>query len=272
MSAPTPNRREFLAALGAAGAIAWTTGCKGNTKVDKDPVYQGALPTMEDVDGSLSSLVTGDRVRVVYKPDGAIRGAAEPLVTLVEFSDFQCPFCGAFAQTLEEFLLAYPEDLRLVFMQFPLPMHPNAEGAAKAAIAAQNQGHFWAMHDRMFAQRTKLGRDQLVEMAGDLGLDAKQFEADLDAEATAERLLWEQSIGRRLGVRGTPSFFVNGLSRSGAMDPDALRTMIEDERTVARKLIDAGAERRAVYAHINRAASVAGARPQTGEPAAPSPG
>ena len=263
------NRRRFMSALGAAAL----TGCKGGTaKLDKDPVYQGTRPTMEDVDDSLSALVTGDRVRVVYKPQGAIRGAAEPLVTIVEFSDFQCPFCGAFAQTLEEFLLAYPDDVRLVFMQFPLPMHPNAKGAAKGAIAAQSQNYFWSMHDQMFANRTKLGPEQLVEMAGDLGLDAQRFAADLDASATQERLEWEMAIGRRLGVRGTPSFFVNGRRRSGAMDPAALRSMIEEERTLARKLMDGGAERRAVYAHINRAAKVAGARPTTGEPSPASPG
>lgn len=255
----------------SAASVAAVVGCQSKAgKVEEDPSYAASLPTMEDVDDSMKSLVTGERVRVVYKPDGAIRGAAEPLVTLVEFSDFQCPFCGSFAQTLEEFLLAYPNDLRLVFMQYPLPMHPNAKLAAKAAIAAQKQRHFWSMHDKMFANRTKLGREDLVGMAGTLGLDAEQFSADLDSEATQERLTWEMAIGNRLGVRGTPSFFVNGRSRSGVVEPDALRTLIEEERTLAQALIEAGAERRAVYAHINRAAAVAGAPPR--EPSAPRPG
>lgn len=247
---------------GVALAIALVTGlvgCKG-TKSEDDPKYAAALPTMEDVDDQHAALVKAgtDRVRVPYKPDDAIRGAKEPLVTIVEFSDFQCPFCGQFAQTLHELERSYPEDVRLIFKQFPLPMHPNAALAAQAAIAAGGQGKFWAMHDHMFKNRAALSREDLLGHAKDLGLDVAAFEAALDDPATARRLELEQGLGRQLGVRGTPAFFVNGRKFGGAMDPAELSKLIEEERAFAQTIVDAGAERKSVYAHLMRAARVPG--------------
>jgi protein-disulfide isomerase len=238
-------------------ALVLTAAC--GTKPEKDPTYVGPLVTMEDVDDGLADRVTGDRVRVDYTADDPIKGAAEPLVTIVEWSDFQCPFCGTLAQTLDELVKAYPDDVRLVFRQFPLAMHPDAELGARATLAAQRQGHFWAMHDRLFAHRTKMKRDDLLGHAKAIGLDVARFESDLDDPEIAKRLERDMAIGRRLGVRGTPAFFVNGLRFSGAMDPKKLEEIIEGEREHARALIEAGAQRREVYARIMRASRVAGA-------------
>ena len=232
--------------------------CKADAK--PDPVYDGPFITMEDVDDSYAELVAKGpaRVRVPYKKEDAYRGAAQPLVTIVEFSDFQCPFCGKFADTLAELERNYPEDVRIVFKQFPLPMHPDAKLAAKATIAAQPQGKFWAMHDRLFKNRTQLKREQLVDHAKALGLDTAAFETALDADETQRRLDLEKLLGRQLGVRGTPSFFINGRFKSGAMDPAALGQIIDEERAFAKSLIEAGAKREAVYAHLMRAAAVPG--------------
>jgi protein-disulfide isomerase len=245
------NVRILLLALSLAA-------CKGDST--PDPTYDGPFLTMEDVDDSYADLVgKGEpRVRVPYKEDDAYRGAAQPLVTIVEFSDFQCPFCGKFAETLAELERNYPDDVRVVFKQFPLPMHPDAELASMATIAAQQQGKFWAMHDRLFRNRTQLKRDQLIDHATAVGLDAAPFETALDAEETKRRLDLEMMLGRQLGVRGTPSFFVNGRFQSGAMDPAALGQIIDEERAFAKTLIDAGARREAVYAHLMRAALVPG--------------
>jgi protein-disulfide isomerase len=242
--------------------------CKGD--VAPDPVYEGPLVTMEDVDDRFAEQVAAGpaRVRVPYKQDDAYRGAAEPLVTIVEFSDFQCPFCGQFADTLHELERSYPEDVRVVFKQFPLPMHPDAPLAAMAAIAAQQQGKFWAMHDIMFKNRTALKRDALLGHAKKIGLDVAAFEAALDDPETKHRLELEQMLGRQLGVRGTPSFFINGRFHSGALDPAALGEIVEEERAFAKTLIEAGAERPAVYAHMMRAAAVPGAADAPKEPAA----
>ena len=245
----------------ALGAMLVFGGCNKKS-AGPDPTYDKPLAHMNDVDDAHAELARGDgdRVRATYKLTDGIRGAAEPLVTIVEYSDFQCPFCGTFAQTLHELEAVYPDDLRVVFHQYPMPMHPQAPLAAKAAIAAQAQGRFWAMHDHMFAHRSSLSRDQLVEAAGSLGLDTAQFETDLDSDETEARLKLEKTLGRRLGVRGTPSFFINGRSLSGAMDAQALGAIIDEERAFAKTLMDAGVPRNEVYARIMRAAKVAGAR------------
>ncbi|MCR9163429.1 MAG: DsbA family protein [Nannocystaceae bacterium] len=253
-------KTRLLTSLALASALL-LTACKKQGS-DPDPTYDKALPTMEDVDDAHQELARGDgdRVRATYKSTDAIRGAAEPLVTIVEYSDFQCPFCGTFANTVHELEKVYPDDLRVVFHQYPMPMHPQAPLAAKAAIAAQQQGKFWAMHDWMFANRSSLSRADLLAAAGDLGLDTAKFEADLDSEETQARLEFETTLGRRLGVRGTPSFFVNGKRYSGAMDAEALGKIIDEERAFAKTLIDAGVPRTEVFARIMRAAKVAGAR------------
>jgi protein-disulfide isomerase len=252
-----PRHPWMSAGLVAAVLIA---ACGG--KPGKDPAPITDLVTMEEVDDSLADRVQGDRVRVEYSVNDPMKGAAEPLVTIVEWSDFQCPFCGTLANTLDELVAAYPEDVRLVFRQFPLPMHPDAELGARATFAAQQQGHFWAMHDRLFANRTKMKRDDLVAHAKALGLDIPKFEADLDDPELVARLERDKGIGRQLGVRGTPAFFINGLQFSGAMDAKQLEEIIESERAHARALIEAGSQRREVYARIMRAARPAGAPPQ----------
>jgi len=213
-----------------------------------------------DVDDRFKAYVieSGRRKRVEYTTSDAIKGAKEPLVTIVEFSDFQCPYCSAFANTLEELLIAYPKDVRLVFMQFPMPMHRMAKDAAKAAVAAQEQDLFWVMHDHLFANRNGLAPEAVIEQAKALGLDAGKFKADLESEATAKRVAREHELGQALGVRGTPAFFLNGLPFSGAVDPEKLAKFIELEREHALGLVKAGVPRREVYAHIMRASQPVG--------------
>lgn len=236
--------------LGAALAL---LGCRATEPAAADPQL-ASLPGPDDVDGSLSRMVTGERWPAVVSAEAPAKGAAQPLVTIVEYSDFECPFCGSFSATLDELVAAYPDDVRVVFQQFPLQMHPGAEPAARASIAAQAQGRFWAMHDRLFAERHANGKERLVEIAGELGLDEKKFEADLEAEATAQRVRDEQEKGRGIGVRSTPNFFINGRRIEGALKPDALRQLVELERQQAQQLVDAGAKREEVYGRYMRAA------------------
>lgn len=246
-------------------SVLLAVGCKSETH--PDPVLP-ALPGVEDVDDAFVDRVVdaGSRQRVLFEPSAAMKGAAEPLVTIVEYSDFQCPFCGRFAATLDELIDAYPNDVRLVFMQFPLPMHRNARGAAQAAVAAHAQQRFWAMHDRLFEYSANLSEAALIEHAKAVGLDVPAFTAAMASEETADRLLLEKTVGARLGVRGTPAFFVNGLSYSGAMDPVALQELVERERGHAQKLVEAGVPRPEVYARIMRAARPAGAPTPSAQP------
>jgi len=244
MSARTKLFGSLLLALAA---------CRAIEPAEADPKLD-PLPGPEAVDGTLTRMVMGERFAATVSSEAPSKGAAQPLVTIVEYSDFECPFCGAFASTLDELVAAYPEDVRVVFQQFPLSMHPGAEPAARAAIAAQAQGRFWAMHDRLFAERHAGGSERLVELAMELGLDPDRFRADLEAGATAERVKAEQQKGREIGVRSTPNFFINGRLVEGALKPDALRQLVDLERAQAQQLVDAGSKRGDVYARYMRAA------------------
>jgi protein-disulfide isomerase len=239
--------------LGLAVALL-LAGCRGESKPDPQ---LPALPGVDAIDDSLSAVVREDgqtRVAVPLVPGDAGKGAAEPLVTIVEWSDFQCPHCSSYAQMLDEVAASYPDDVRVVFRQYPLPMHPDAELGARAAVAAAAQGRFWAMHDRLFANRSAMGRDEVVAHARALGLDVAAFEAALDDPATAAKVQADKRAGAELGIRGTPSGFVNGIAFSGAPKPEALTEMIERERALGRRLIEAGSTRAQVYARIVKAA------------------
>lgn len=223
-----------------------------------------ALSTPADVDDAQGALVTGERVAVPIEPDDPSKGAAEPLVVIVEYSDFQCPHCGRFAAALDELLAAYPDDVRIVFKQFPLPMHPDAELGARATLAARAQGKFWAMHDRLFANRTSMSRDDVVAHAKAIGLDTAAFETALDDGSTGARVAADKRAGMVVGVRGTPSFFVNGRAYSGALEPAALAAVVEEERALGQRLIEAGSTRAHVHGRIMRAAAASPPSPPSG--------
>ncbi len=158
-----------------------------------------------------------------------VRGPADAGVTLVEFSDFQCPYCAVAVRKLEALLAAYPGKIKLVFKQFPLDTHSQAALAAAAAIAAHQQAKFWPMHDALFAHRRELSRDTILALARAGGLDMKRFEADLDSSDTKRKIGRDVEDGDRAGVEGTPTLFINGQKYNGALDLPAIRTVIEDE-------------------------------------------
>lgn len=234
----------------ALAALLSTPACKGSTSSQADPSYDVELPGAADVDDSLSAKIPGDRVPATYGQGDPIKGAKAPLVTIVEFSDFQCPFCGQTASVLEEVAAAYPDDVRLVFKHFPLKMHPDAAEGAKAAVAAQRQGRFWAMHDRLFADRTAMKEGDLKAHAEALGLDADKFAADLADPEVAAKVEADQAQGRALGVKGTPTLFVNGVRIGGAPKPDVLRELVDAERQLADMLQAEGSKREEIYARI----------------------
>lgn len=154
------------------------------------------------------------------------RGLDSARVTIVEFSDFQCPFCARAAQ--EEVTLAkwFPSDVRFIYKQFPLDQHSEAEFGAEASLAAQAQGRFWEMHDRMYGGFPDLSRRTVLRYADDIGLDMGQFTADLDSHRFRARVLDEEQQGERIGVGGTPTFFINGKRYNGAFSVAALAPVI----------------------------------------------
>ncbi len=158
-----------------------------------------------------------------------VMGAANARITLVEFSDFQCPYCSKAVAQINATLKAYPNDLKLIFKQYPLDSHPQASISAAASLAAHAQGKFWPMHDVMFANRQKLSRQSILGWAKDIGLDMKRFTADLDSEAIRKAVLRDQADGDKAGVEGTPTVFLNGQKYNGDLAPDAIKSVIDGE-------------------------------------------
>lgn len=159
--------------------------------------------------------------------DAAVRGSAMAPITLVEFSDFECPSCGAAHPLVESALERFPEQLRFVMMNYPLPGHAHAGEAARASIAAGRQGRFWEMHDWLFEHQRSLGRAEILRFAAELGLDEGQFVADLESDVVREQVDGQKRLGRRLGVEGTPTFFVNG--RKYLDSPRMLSDYLQEE-------------------------------------------
>lgn len=256
-----PAARRLVAALLPLSLVA--TACIGERRPQAQSEAQAApaAPKLvlapEEVDDRLSAMVEGDRAQVLYTETEPLTGAELPLVTIVEFSDFQCPFCGRLAETLEEIAQAHPEDVRLVFKQFPLPMHKDAEPGARAALAAQQQGRFWEMHDKLFENPRTMSESDLHRYASEIGLDLEKFKADLAAPATAEKVEQDLEQGRKLAVRSTPTFFVNGRLVTGAKPAAEIEAIVAEEIALAQKLIEAGSERGEVYARIMKAAKPA---------------
>jgi protein-disulfide isomerase len=155
------------------------------------------------------------------------RGPATAPITIVEFSDFECSYCAEASHWVDAVLDAYPETVRLVFKQAPLPFHGSAFLAAEASLAAHAQGKFWPMHDALFAAGGALGRQELIRRGGEVGLEAGLFTKALDEhryQARVEQLIKE---GDRAGIEGTPTFFLNGRRYNGARTLAAVQPVID---------------------------------------------
>lgn len=158
------------------------------------------------------------------------RGKAKAPVTIVEFSDFQCPYCKEFSATLERVMKEFSAEVRLVFRQLPLvDIHPLAEKAAEASLCAQEQGKFWALHDLMFKDQQGLKAEDLKAKALGLGLDADVFNSCLDSGKQTQRVKDDMREGARLGAGGTPAIFVNGRFFSGARPFEEIALIINEE-------------------------------------------
>ena len=158
-----------------------------------------------------------------------VRGPADAPVTIVEFSDFQCPFCTRVHPTLLRILEAYPDTVRLVFKHYPLSFHRDAPLAHRASLAADRQGRFWEMHDKIFTNSRDLSRRTLIQHAKDLDLDVAQFTRDLDSKEVIALLDRDMAEGERLGITGTPTFVINGRVMSGAQPYENFKVLIERE-------------------------------------------
>jgi protein-disulfide isomerase len=159
--------------------------------------------------------------------DAPVRGSRNAAVTIVEFADYQCPYCQQMHPELKVLQEELAGKVALVFKDFPLDMHVNAEKAAEAARCAGEQGKYWDFHDILFHNSERLEVPQLKQYARDIKLNQANFDTCLDSGKEAAAIQKDLAQGRQLGVRGTPSFFFNGRMLSGSMDYYTLRGIVE---------------------------------------------
>jgi predicted DsbA family dithiol-disulfide isomerase len=159
-----------------------------------------------------------------------VQGAANAKVTLVEYSDFQCPFCSRHLPSVKQALKDFPNDVRLVYRHYPLSFHPEAQKAAEASECAAKLGGndaFWKMHDELFTNQATLSRSLYTELAKKLGLNTGNFDKCLDGGEMATRVNTDLTEGTTAGVEGTPATFVNGMLVSGAVPYSELKAAIQ---------------------------------------------
>jgi protein-disulfide isomerase len=166
------------------------------------------------------------QVRVAGSPS---RGPENARITMVEFSDFECPYCSLAAKQVNAIMAAYPKDLKVIYKQYPLSMHPNAPLAAAASLAANEQGKFWPMHDLLFANYRKLRRENILAWAQEIGLDMTRFQADLDSPKYKAVVQKDLADGEGLGIYGTPAFFINGKRYNGPFEIELLKPILDAE-------------------------------------------
>jgi len=172
--------------------------------------------------------VLDDPVKISIVGDPA-RGPAGARVTLVEFSDFQCPYCSTAVTEAKELMRQFPNDVRLVFKQFPLDQHAQAEFGAEAALAAHAQGKFWEMHDLLYAGYPNLERATVLGYARKIGLDMKRFTAEVDSHKYKAEIEGEEQQGEEVGVAGTPTFFINGKKYNETFKAESVAPLIRNE-------------------------------------------
>jgi protein-disulfide isomerase len=226
--------KEFFDRLKAAGRI------PPDTKIEqiKDQLVQAMVNQQRrtSVQKVIDELRTAANLQIDLPPPrvevaatGPARGPGDAKVTIVEFSDFQCPYCGAAFGTVEQLMTQYAGKVKLVFRQFPLPIHPQAEKAAEASLCAADQGKFWEFHDLLFKNQKKLDASDLKTYAASAGLDGAKFSQCLDSGDKKKQVDADLEAGQAAGVNGTPAFFINGVFLNGAMPIEEFKKIIDPE-------------------------------------------
>jgi protein-disulfide isomerase len=185
----------------------------------------------------VQQLVAAAEVEVLLEPprfevaaEGPSLGPEDAPITIIEFSDFQCPYCERASEVVKEVRERYPESVRVVYMHFPLEsIHPQARGAAEASLCAADQDRFWDYHDKLFENRKALSKDDLLRYATELELDVERFGQCVADRTHQDRVDQDMETGTELGVTGTPAFFVNGIMLSGAKPVESFSALIDAE-------------------------------------------
>ena len=201
----------------------------------RQTAFQAMVAELRKAGPAVSVILDAPRYTVSVAADDPVLGSASAPVTLIEFSDFQCPFCARVMPTLKRVKETYGDRVRIVWKDFPLTsIHPQAFKAAEAGQCAREQGKFWELHDRLFANQQALQPEALKEHAAAVGLDLAKFNACFDASKYGERVQQQMTAGNQLGVQSTPSIFINGRMVSGAQPYEVFTAIIDEELARAR--------------------------------------
>jgi protein-disulfide isomerase len=172
--------------------------------------------------------------QVIAKADRPSKGPETAPVEMIEFSDFQCPFCESAFPTVNQVLSTYGDRIHFIYRHFPLSIHPRARPAAEAAQCAAEQGKFWQFHDRLFGDQSRLGDEDFKQDAAQLGLDTSQFNACFDSRKYRAEIDKDILAGTEAGVSGTPAFYINGRMLSGAQPFAQFKRVIDEELALKR--------------------------------------
>ena len=236
-------KKEVDAALARANKVASEKNLSG------EDLYRELVKTAPKPAPEPEEAAPAGRV-LVDVGNAPVLGDVNAPVTIVEFTDFECPFCSRGNTTLHQLLDANPGKARVIFKHYPLPFHKNAKLAHQAAEAAKIQGKFWEMYDLIFANQKAMSRDDLIGYAKQIGLDEAKFVADLDSDAVIKAVEAGIAEGSKAGVRGTPHFFFNGTLLSGAQPLPAFQAALDKELEVAKDPKYAGLTGNALYEKI----------------------
>jgi protein-disulfide isomerase len=231
LPSPCDKRTLLEACVESPGAC---KVCSAAARFVAHSIRSGFVPG--EVEARYLARFDPDLVQVIDVEGAPSMGPSNAAVTVVEFADFQCPYCSALVPVLDGFVETYAPHVRVVFLDFPLIHHPQARHAAWAGLAAHQQGKFWELHHMMFAHADRLEKVDIDRYARTLNLDMGRFREDWDASATKIRVQANYDLGVRLGIRGVPALFVNGrVFEAGLFDlgSDDLEQWIELEIEVA---------------------------------------
>jgi protein-disulfide isomerase len=198
-------------------------------RVKQKKRQQTVMDHIEELKKKANVRIQLQQPRIAVEAVGPSKGPAAAPITIVEFSDFECPYCSQACEVADEVVGAYNGKVRLVYQSFPLQRHKDAAKAAEAGLCAETQGKFWEMHDWMFANQDKLSIEGLKKAAADLGMDIEKFNSCLDSGEQTAKVEANVQTALEAGVRGTPTFFVNGKRLTGDLSLDQFKEIIDEE-------------------------------------------
>lgn len=217
-----------------ANAAAGTASKTEIEAVVKDYIAANGEALLESIE-SATQRAQNEKIAALVNGDSPSKGPATAPVTIVEFSDFQCPFCDRVQESINEVRAKYGDNVRWVYKNLPLDFHPEAKPSAYASLAAHKQGKFWEYSEQLWAKQAQLGEKTYVDIAQSLKLDMTKFNKDRASDEVKEQVETDLTDAQNVGARGTPHFMINGESMSGALPAAAFGKIIDAELAKAKK-------------------------------------